>query len=135
MKLDNNKKDSAHISLSLLCEELDELVARLYGSSDQVFYGYYSDSIHEGAEFVKNRIGSTNTAFENATDTQKEDVVKLLKAIHTAKAQKKGGVGARKENKQPERHVDIAHDLLADYSFKTMRDTDSIFHIYRSQRV
>ena len=121
----NKDSDYEYKSLSHLREELDELAAK-YGSSGDIFYEIYTESLDRGPDYILNRIGSTNSAFDEAEDTDKEDVMKLLKAIHTAKAQQKGGVGARKGNKQPEMYVDIAHDLLADYSFKTMRDTEEV---------
>lgn len=78
------ERAASHIKL---CAKLDELAAK-YGSSDEIVYNLYTDSISEGPDYAKNCIGSTNTAFDNAPDADKEAVMRLLAEIHKIRTQK-----------------------------------------------
>lgn len=90
--------DKSNLEYKKLYTKLDALAAK-YGSSGDVFYEIYTESLDRGPDYVKNRIESTNSAFDTATDADKEAVMKLLAEIHAAKAQQKES--AKKDKETP----------------------------------
>jgi hypothetical protein len=127
----NKERDLTYINLQKSKEELKDLVS-LYDVNAETLSEVYNVNYGFGKEYIWDRLCENAPGLQKANLRDEKTFLSLLAAIHTAKAQKKRGVGARKENKQPERHVDIAHDLLADYSFKTMRDTEEVLFYNKS---
>ena len=78
MNSTNKEENHEHIKL---CQKLDELTAK-YGSSGEIFYDYFKETPDAYPEYILNRIGSTNTAFDNAPDTEKDAIMDLLAEIH-----------------------------------------------------
>ena len=77
MNSTNKEENHEH----MLCQKLDELTAK-YGSSGEIFYDYFKETPDAYPEYILNRIGSTNTAFDNAPDTEKDAIMDLLAEIH-----------------------------------------------------
>lgn len=81
MKDHNENRDLKHKNL---CAKLDEL-AKKYGGSDWSFYDHYKDLNRDGrksGDFVKQSFGGINGKFDNAKDSEKDNVIDLLKRIY-----------------------------------------------------
>lgn len=79
--------EDSGLDFKSLFKKLDEL-ADIYGSSDVVLYDQYKGLKSKDRGYVKNAIGSTNTKFDNAPDTEKDAVINLLEEIYTLDMQK-----------------------------------------------